>query len=60
MKWYKSNRPNPGDTRVINKFLLFPCRIGKQIRWLERADICQMYVSGLGGCSWENVHFVYD
>ena len=30
-----------GQERIIDKFLLFPKRIGNEIRWFERAKIKQ-------------------
>ena len=28
-----------GETRMVSRFLLFPKRIGNEMRWLERARI---------------------
>lgn len=30
-----------GDTRIVQKFALFPITIGLETRWLERVDIEQ-------------------
>lgn len=32
-----------GDVRIVRKFLLFPKRIGREVRWLEFANIEQKY-----------------
>lgn len=43
MRW---KRPQIGDIRVVTKFLLFPCRIWGDCRWLEYAALKQEYVYG--------------
>ena len=40
------NNPKVGDYRVKRKFLLFPKNIDGDIRWLEWADVVQVYVRG--------------
>jgi hypothetical protein len=36
-------QPKEGDIRIVEKFLLFPRIINKELRWLERAKIKQRY-----------------
>ena len=43
MKWSVSAKAEPGDVRVIKRFLLFPKRIGTEVRWLETAWVRQRY-----------------
>ena len=38
MRWFKKKK---GDVRIKEKFLFLPCRIGNEVRWLERAKIYQ-------------------
>ena len=42
MRWKKESEPGPNNKwRVVTKFLLFPKRIGDEVRWLERVSILQ-------------------
>lgn len=45
MRWKNNSKPIFGDTRVINKFLLFPTRISNETRWLESVYIKQKYTT---------------
>jgi hypothetical protein len=56
-----------GQERVVEKFLLFPKKLGKEIRWLERAKIKQkVFQVDVGGSMewgnyknmWRNVEWV--
>lgn len=42
MRW-KSRKPEIGDIRIITQFLLFPKRINREIRWLEKATWKESY-----------------
>lgn len=42
----------PGETRTIRRFLVWPRRIGPEIRWLEWVAIEQQYQSGPDGRDW--------
>lgn len=46
--------PDYGDRRTITKFAIFPIKIGREIRWLERVTLEQRY----GVCSWCNINFI--
>lgn len=51
-----------GDSRVTQRFLFFPYRIGREIRWLERVKIKQIFcncrtVDGDLGW-WSDVEFI--
>lgn len=41
MEWIK---PNRFDTREITKFLFLPKKIGRKVRWLEKATWEEQYV----------------
>ena len=56
-----------GDTRVIKKFLFFPCTLERneetsETRWLEYALVEQMYTLKYSGhgfyLDWEDIRFV--
>ena len=48
-KWKKKQQPKEGDTRIMERFLLFPKLLDDEWRWLENAQIDQEYkVMGLG------------
>ena len=49
----RHERLHEGQERVITKFLLFPKKLGKEIRWLERATIKQKVVAADVGGSYE-------
>ena len=40
MRW---RRPKAGDTRIVKRFLFFPCTLKNETRWLEFANILQIY-----------------
>lgn len=42
MKWM-SKKPQLGDMRTITRFLLFPKRINREVRWLEKATWVELY-----------------
>jgi hypothetical protein len=55
MRW---QNPKPGETRVIKKFLWLPVTLDDETRWLETAEIKQVYVAFYdGGNLWEDVCF---
>ena len=37
MRW-KKEKTKDGETRIINKFLIFPKTINRETRWLEKAS----------------------
>jgi hypothetical protein len=52
-------QPEVGDTRVVQKYLWWPVRLGREIRWLERASVRQVYERTVGGAEcWRWVEFV--
>lgn len=59
MRW---KLPKSRDTRIITKFLLFPRKVGNEIRWLETVKIKQRFVVPFEGSSgyWEDLWFVDD
>lgn len=48
--------PNKGVERIVTRFLIFPVKIGEEVRWLERATIRQFCAEGW----WVNTAFVDD
>lgn len=42
MKW-RSKKPQIGDRRIVTRFLLFPKRINREVRWLEKATWEESY-----------------
>lgn len=62
MRWKINGNPNPGDTRTITKFLIFPTAAGDEMRWLEKATIEQEAVLDFCGCAldptWTNKRFI--
>lgn len=59
MRWIK---PKIGTTRVITKFLWFPCKIDEETRWLERTTIIQKYCNwwDTNKYKWVNERFLDD
>jgi len=64
MRWKVKSRPENGDTRVIDKFAIFPVTVGLERRWLERVKYEQVfnkdyvnYESFDSEC-WKNVRFI--
>ena len=58
-----------GETRMVSRFLLFPKRIGNEMRWLERAEIVKVmrnsyFFNAVGDkidcCGWEDYAWVKD
>jgi hypothetical protein len=51
----KRNIPQLGDRRIIKKFLVIPCEINNEVRWLETAYIIQICRFGLfRDITWDN------
>ena len=47
MRWYRREKPESGDERIVRRFLIFPrCADGVEWRWLETANIRQRYIFG--------------
>ena len=44
MRWKVKENPKENDTRIVDRFLLFPIKIGNERRWLEMAKIEQKYI----------------
>lgn len=42
MKW-RSKKPQIGDRRIVTRFLLFPKRINREVRWLEKTTWEESY-----------------
>lgn len=61
MKWTRCY-PQPGDTRIVKRFLLTPATVHIEgvavTRWLELAYIKQMYGANWGGSGWDDLWFV--
>ena len=60
MKWFKKKK---GDVRIKEKFLFLPCRIGNEVRWLERAKIYQEVKEGYASgpyLYWADIKFIND
>ena len=63
MRWFKKKK---GDVRIKEKFLFLPCRIGNEVRWLERAKIYQEVKEGFTPPDtgpylyWDNIKFIDD
>jgi hypothetical protein len=51
MRWKQKGYTFAGTRRVITRFLLFPKTFSGETRWLEFAQISQMYICGV----WEDV-----
>jgi len=45
MRWNKST-PRNGQSRYISRFLIFPLKLNGETRWMERAEIRQVYRVG--------------
>lgn len=58
MRWIR--KPNVvGDTRIIRRFLFLPREIRYETRWLEYAEIEQVYESVRAGYNgWADNHWV--
>lgn len=44
MRHQCAQRPKEGESRIIEKFLLFPKRVNNETRWLERSRIKQKLI----------------
>ena len=68
VRWKIKPKPtyNLGDTRIKEKFLLFPKYIGEEARWLERSKILQVrkdryvydYSTVVQEFYWEDIKFI--
>ena len=68
VRWKIKPKPtyNLGDTRIKEKFLLFPKCIGEEARWLERSKILQVrkdryvydYSTVVQEFYWEDIKFI--
>ena len=43
MRWKAKRQWQDGDKRIRTKFLLFPKKIGDEVRWLETASWIETY-----------------
>lgn len=50
MKFYT---PTTGDTRVVEKFAIFPIKCNGEVRWLEKVKYHQTYYD-----DWHNDYFM--
>ena len=50
-------RPSPKleDRRIVKKFLLFPRTYGRDWRWLEWADVIEIFTTGGLSCFWKEI-----
>lgn len=53
MRWVEPALPLPGEIRIVRKFLYLPLILGRERRWLEFANIVEMY----DGVVWETICF---
>ena len=51
----KKLKPQYYETRTISKFAWFPIKINREIYWLEKVTVMQMYRG-----YWENLMFITD
>ena len=63
MKWQIKSRPQIGDIRIKEKFLLFPKSTNDEYRWLEKAKWKEKYVRTYSKDygyfdSWECIEFI--
>ena len=58
MRFELKTIPSYGDQRIITKFAWFPIEIKREVRWLERVTILQMYENDWDGYHWVNICFV--
>jgi hypothetical protein len=59
MKAFVAPCPEVGDVRIVRKFLLFPRRFKRDWRWLEFADIKEVFSAGgmCEPCFWSEKDF---
>lgn len=53
MRWKPKQPPRIGDLRLRRGFLLFPRRIGDDVRWLEKAAWRERYAGYWDSSGWE-------
>lgn len=53
MRWYF---PEHGDRRTESYFALFPVRIGREVRWLEKVRVMTVWCSNEG--RWVEIEFL--
>lgn len=64
MRFAVKPKPKDGDTRIIERFLIFPTRIGNEIRWLETIKVRQIAKKwydmscGASAIGWEDVEIL--
>ena len=60
MKSFVGPSPKAGDRRTVKKFLLFPRTYGRDWRWLEWADVIEIFSTGglCESCFWQEVDWV--
>ena len=44
MRWKVNKNPKEHETRILERFLLFPVTLNDEKRWLEKAKIEQRYI----------------
>ena len=44
MRWKVNKNPKEYETRIVERFLLFPVTLNNEKRWLEKAKIEQRYI----------------
>ena len=44
MRWKVNKTPKEYETRIVERFLLFPVTLNDEKRWLEKAKIEQRYI----------------
>ena len=44
MRWRVNKNPKEYETRIVERFLLFPVTLNDEKRWLEKAKIKQRYI----------------
>jgi hypothetical protein len=62
MRWKVKPDPEVGNERFVKRFLLWPMKIGTEMRWLEWVTIYQEYncrkaILGATACRWEDIYF---
>lgn len=64
MRFKQNPLPKNGDTRIKTKFLLFPKKINRETRWLEKGswkEMCDVYYSPSQGdwvITWDEVNWI--
>lgn len=59
MRW---NKPSEGDTKIVDRFLFLPFRVGNQWRWLEQAQYEMIYTIDEYDCTgyWRTTRWLND